>query len=163
MAHTFYDLSEGQLTVNTRFSIESGDNNSNSFCLKDYSTLAEFFIDCASWFSDEENPEYVYSDWENIPESMISERWISPNLFELRDALQTLDQSLHAYFWHWCKSFGWEPATDEPYKLVSDFESSMTGKPSFDTSECCPEEDEQYMYMVDHTGGSFELFDDNYN
>ena len=156
------NLLDAEILVETVFSIESSQNNGTWFCLSDYDGMDEFLTDCASWFG-EEKPEYLYKEWRGIPHRLISERWIAPNFFELRDALQALEESMIDVFWKWCASYGWNPATDDPYKLVADFENAMGGTASCDDD--CPDSDdeESYILLCDPTGNSFEVFDDNYN
>ena len=42
---------------------------------------------------DEEDAEYMFQDYENIPEALISESWISENFFALRDAVEDLSDT----------------------------------------------------------------------
>lgn len=156
------NLSEAELMVDTRFSIESGNNNGNWFYLNDYYSLEEFFADCASWFSDEENPDYVYRDWQNIPDCMINENWISPNIFEVKDALQSINEAYTDVFFEWCKTYGWDIANDDPQKIVSEFHDAMEGLLKSEDDQYCGEDDE-YVTLYSGPRINCEMFTDDYN
>ena len=157
------NLSDACLVVETRLSIDSGSYYGNWFYLEDYSSLGELLTDCAAWFSDEENPEYVFSDWENIPESMISESWFSPNFFALRDALQSMGEVQRALFFPWCKTYGWDIARDDPHKIVAEFEYAMDGLAAPDGNQYDPEEDGYFDPVYTGMRITCDLFTDNYN
>ena len=53
----------------------------------DYDSKEEFIEACSELHADEEAPEFMYQDWENIPEGLISEYGISSALFELMGLL----------------------------------------------------------------------------
>lgn len=137
-----FNLDDAELVVTTRFSIGSGSENGERFCLSDYSSLEEFFADCAATFSNEENPEYVFQHWENIPEGMVTERWLSPNFFEMHDALQSIDDEHHIAFFNRCKTYRWDIASDDPHKLVAEFEYAMSDLLKSEDEQYCQGEDE---------------------
>lgn len=158
-----YDLNDAELVVETRFSIESGNNDGEWFYLRDYGSLSEFFTDCASWFSNEKSPEYVYLHWENIPDCMISENWISPNIFTLRDALQAIEEPYLDVFFEWCKTYGWDIASDDPHKIVSEFEYAFGGIIHSDQSEYSTEGDEYSDSSYSDMRIGYDMFTDDYN
>ena len=47
----------------------------------DYSDKEEFYEACRELHKDEEDAEYMFQDWENVPEGLIDESWISENFF----------------------------------------------------------------------------------
>lgn len=157
----------GEICVETRLSIESGNYDGTWFYLADYSNLSEFFTDCASWFCEEDNPEYIYDAWENIPDCLIGREWICPNIFEIRDALQSLDDELVDAFVNWCKLYGWDIATDDPYKLIIDFQSSLMmhnndmTDPEDHEPDAATEDLMTYAMVVQGYGA--ETLDNNYN
>ena len=51
--------------------------------LADYSDLTEFYTACAVLHSDEVDPELMFQDFEDIPEELISESWIDPEIYQL--------------------------------------------------------------------------------
>jgi len=108
------DINDAEVLVETQFSIDTAQHYGTWFRLSDYSTIGEFFIDCAAWFDEEEIPEYVYLEWSDIPQDMITRNWISPDVFGLRDALQDVEVSQWGVFWKWCYTYGWDIGRDDP-------------------------------------------------
>ena len=58
--------------------------------LSNYSDKEEFYEACRELHKDEEDAEYMFQDYENIPEALISESWISENFFALWKSHATL-------------------------------------------------------------------------
>src|SRR3712207_6981164 len=54
-----------------------------------YTTL---FRSCAEIHEDEEEPEYMFQAWEEIPDGLIDEGHLEENFFELRDELDRLNE-----------------------------------------------------------------------
>lgn len=61
--------------------------------LENYSDIDEFHNACIELHSNEEDPEFMFQDWEGIPEGMISESSIDEAVFELA-AMSDEDQEL---------------------------------------------------------------------
>ncbi len=61
--------------------------------LSDYSDKDEFLEACRELHKDEQEPEFMFQDIENIPEALISESWLSDKFFELRDAIEKLSET----------------------------------------------------------------------
>ena len=61
--------------------------------LEDYVDLDDFFEACQELHKDEDDPELMFQDFEDIPEELISESWIAEDIFDYinfdgdRDAL----------------------------------------------------------------------------
>lgn len=162
------NLAEAEIYVDTRFSVESGSGGGNWFRLADYGSMAEFSTDCAGWFDGEESPEYAYTEWDNIPDCLIQKDWLCPNIFEIRDAIQAIGYDMTDALLSWCGVFGWDITTDDPYKLVTDFQNySCVNTPCENDTE--PEdydpgtEEEYYTHIMTGAGYGMEIFDDNYN
>jgi antirestriction protein len=51
--------------------------------IKDYKTVDDFYKACEQLHSNEYDPEFMFQDWEYIPNSFIGGGWIDPKLFEL--------------------------------------------------------------------------------
>lgn len=51
--------------------------------LEDYSDKEEFHAACKELHKDEADPEFMFQDWEGIPEGMVSESHIDEEVFEL--------------------------------------------------------------------------------
>lgn len=59
----------------------------------DYAGEDEFFAACKELHKDEEGPEFMFQDFENLPKGMAGECWINPELFEMAAALADMDES----------------------------------------------------------------------
>ena len=71
--------------------------------LSDYTDRDAFYEACAELHSDEEDPEFMFQDWEDIPSDMVSESGISPECWELLEAYEEFDEgAVNAY----CYLFG---------------------------------------------------------
>ena len=85
-------LSEAKVYVGTYGKYNNGSLSGAWLDLSDYSDKEEFYEACRELHKDEEDAEYMFQDYENIPEALISESWISENFFSLRDAVEDLSE-----------------------------------------------------------------------
>ncbi len=159
------EIFDAEVFVDTVFSIESGAGNGNLFCMSDYSTMSEFLADCAGWFEEEE-PEYVYTEWWGIPDTLINRTWLCPNFFEIREALRMLETSYITPFVAWCHDNGHDIATDDPLMLVTRYQDYIhpVYGPDPDTAEpdynhCA----EPLHHLFGRSFGQVDIFGDNYN
>jgi antirestriction protein len=56
--------------------------------LTDYADKSEFHAACAELHKDEEDPEFMFQDWENLPSDMVSESWVSEKVWEMFDLIE---------------------------------------------------------------------------
>lgn len=160
------ELLDAEVFVDTVFSIETGAGNGTLFYLSDYASMHEFQIDCASWFSDEQNPEYLYTNWWGIPDSLINRTWLCPNIFEIRDAIQRLDGDSIDGFPVWCRTSGHDIATEDPLMLVTRYQDYIS--PTYEPNPEVAEADEYTGFTTPHTLaelgiGPIDIFNDDYN
>ena len=95
-------LSEAKVYVGTYGKYNNGSLSGAWLDLSDYSDKEEFYEACRELHKDEEDAEYMFQDWENMPEGLIGESWISENFFALRDAVEDLDDTEQEAFFVWC-------------------------------------------------------------
>jgi antirestriction protein len=74
---------ESKIYVGTYAKYNDGNLFGKWFDLSDFSDKDEFIDACMELHSDEDDPELMFQDWENIPECYISESWIAENFWEL--------------------------------------------------------------------------------
>lgn len=72
-------LSEARVYVGTYAKYNNGSLYGAWLDLSDYSDKEEFYEACRELHEDEEDAEYMFQDWENVPEGLIGESWISDN------------------------------------------------------------------------------------
>ena len=95
-------LSEAKVYVGTYAKYNNGSLSGAWLDLSDYSDKEEFYEACRELHKDEEDAEYMFQDWENVPEGLIDESWISENFFALRDAVEDLSDTEQEAFFVWC-------------------------------------------------------------
>mgnify|MGYP004719736847 FL=1 len=95
-------LSEAKVYVGTYAKYNNGSLSGAWLDLSDYSDKEEFYEACRELHKDEEDAEYMFQDWENVPEGLIGESWISENFFALRDAVEDLSDTEQEAFFVWC-------------------------------------------------------------
>lgn len=81
-------LSEARVYVGTYNKYNNGSLFGKWLDLSDYSGKDEFLEACRELHEDEQDPELMFQDIENIPEALISESWLSDKFFEFRDAIE---------------------------------------------------------------------------
>lgn len=134
-----YDLSDAKIYVGTYENYNNGSLPVGWLNLSDYSNKEEFFEACRELHNDEKAPEFMFQDWENIPEALISESWLSENFFDLRDAMEDFIDTEKDAFFVWveyeCIDFNKEDA----YDLVNRFKDSYVGE---------YDEEEEFAYQM---------------
>lgn len=123
-----YDLSDAKIYVRTYENYNNGSFPVGWLNLSDYSNKEEFFEACRELHNDEKAPEFMFQDWENIPEALISESWLSENFFALRDAVEDLSETEQEAFFVWCNHSLHDLGKEDVYDLVNRFKDSYVGK-----------------------------------
>jgi len=77
------DLQEAKVYVGTYKKYNEGSIFGKWLDLVDYTDKDEFLQDCAELHEDEQDPEFMFQDWEYIPDGLIGGCWISETVFEL--------------------------------------------------------------------------------
>ena len=95
-------LSEASVYVGTYGKYNNGSLFGAWLDLSDYADKEEFYEACRELHKDEEDAEFMFQDWENVPEGLIGESWISENFFTLRNAVEQLGDTEQEAFFVWC-------------------------------------------------------------
>lgn len=95
------DFSEAAIYVGTYAKYNAGSLFGKWFNLSDFADKDEFMEACKELHKDEEDPEFMFQDRENIPEELVSESWISEIFFELRDKVEDMDSTVQEAFSAW--------------------------------------------------------------
>lgn len=82
-----------KIYVGTYAKYNNGSINGAWLDLSDYSSKEEFYQACAELHKDETDPEFMFQDWENIPDSFIGESWLADNVFEYFEAMEDVSDS----------------------------------------------------------------------
>ena len=120
------DLNEARIYVGTYAKYNNGSLQGEWVELSDFYDLDGFMERCAEIYEDEEEPELMFQDWENIPEELIDEGHLEENFFELRDELDRLNNREKEAFWRWVEGNNTQ-LTQDAYSLVKSFQSDYIG------------------------------------
>ena len=162
-----YDLSEARIYVGTYAKYNEGSLRGKWIDLSDCYDQDEFMEVCHELHQDEEEPELMFQDWENIPEAFIDEGHLDSNFFELRDELENVDGMNVSAFWIWVENTG-KDLTESVYYLMRQFNSAFVGR------YVSKEEFAREMVSMEHELSEFaeryfdydkyadELFDEGY-
>lgn len=120
------NLSDAKVYVGTYKKYNEGSIFGEWLDLSDYSDKEEFLQACAELHADETDPEFMFQDFENIPDSLISESYINENLFDLISRIDEIDnlEAFETYLnWKGC-----DIENDDFDSLKSDFEDAFIGE-----------------------------------
>ena len=88
----------------------------------------EFYKACRELHKDEEDAGYMFQDWENVPEDLIGESWISGNFFTLRDAVEKLGDTEQEAFFVWCNYKIRDLSEEDADDLIRNFWDEYQGQ-----------------------------------
>ena len=86
-------LSAASVYVGTYGKYNNGSLSGAWLDLSDYSDKKEFYEACRKLHKDEEDAEYMFQDWENVPEGLIVETCSYVNFLAMRYAVQDMDDT----------------------------------------------------------------------
>lgn len=135
------DFNQTAVYVGTYGKYNNGSIAGEWLTLSDYSDREEFYEACAELHADEEDPEYMFQDWEYISDALIGESWISEKFWELKDELENNSINEDAFFVY-LEMMGYKVDKEDVSDLISRFEDAFHGE--YDSEEDYAEE-----YMKD--------------
>lgn len=162
------DIQEAQIYVGTYAKYNDGSLFGKWLQLSDYSDLDEFYEACKELHKDEEDPELMFQDWEEIPEGLISECWLSENFFDLRDAMDSLKDDNQEAFMVWCTHGSYDISREDAHILISKFRDEYCGKYNseedyaYEHVESCYDLPEFAKTYFDYEKFARELFSTDY-
>ena len=121
-------LSEASVYVGTYGKYNNGSLFGAWLDLSDYADKEEFYEACRELHKDEEDAEFMFQDWENVPERLIGESWISENFFTLRDAVEQLDDTEQEAFFVWCNYKSRDLSEEDADDLIKNFWDEYQGQ-----------------------------------
>lgn len=157
-------MNTSTLYVTTQRRLDRHEAGSYWFRLAEYSDMAELYAAFGRCFRDEQAPKFRFVEWSDMPDELVREEWLSPNLFEVLDTLAEIDEDDRERFICWCRQNGYDIAADDVAELAARY-LSIYGDYSEPEEEPPDEEDSPhimepifgiYNYMAD-------IFDDDYN
>lgn len=122
------NLSEAKIYVGTYKKYNNGSLSGAWLDLSEYSDKEEFLEACKKLHNNEKDPEFMFQDWENISDCLISESYLSEKFFELRDALEELSDEEQDAFFVWCENKFNDISEKDVDLLISDFKDEYIGE-----------------------------------
>ncbi|WP_313672634.1 antirestriction protein ArdA [Sphingobacterium multivorum] len=119
------NTSEASVYVGTYGKYNDGSIFGKWLNLSDYADKEEFYTACRELHDDEEAPEFMFQDYENIPNGLIGECWISDSIFEV---LEDMDETRKEAFLIWCDNVHRKLSEGDINNLISDFDDNYLGE-----------------------------------
>ena len=133
------NISEARIYVGTYAKYNEGSIFGKWLKLSDYSDKEEFYEACRELHKDEQDPEFMFQDWEYIPSDLIGESWLADNIFEIIEAIDELDDDKKAAFEVWLNHGSHDITTKDITDLIRSFEDDFQG--AYD-------DEEDYAYEI---------------
>lgn len=122
------NISEASVYVGTYHKYNEGSIFGKWLNLSDYADKEEFYTACKELHNDEEDPEFMFQDYENIPEGLISEYGMSNNIFEVIEAFGNMDEDQKEPFLIWCNNGHRKLSEEDITDLINAFEADYIGE-----------------------------------
>lgn len=74
--------------------------------IADYESEEDFYTACKALHKDEVEPEFMFQDFDNVPEGLAGECYVSPDLFKMAVALADMDESEAEAYGIFCEYIG---------------------------------------------------------
>lgn len=117
-------ITEAKVYVSTYAKYNSGSFKGEWLSLSDYYNKDEFLEACKKLHSDEEDPEFMFQDWEYIPDGFISESSIDEEVFEMIQEAEGLSGSEQNAFFAYLEHFGEHGGVQDFWeKYMGEFDS----------------------------------------
>jgi len=121
------DIEEAAVYVGTYGKYNDGSLFGKWLKLSDYSDVEEFYAACRELHKDEPDPEFMFQDYENIPEGLISECSISEQVFTVLQILSEMDNSEREPFMIWCNNDHIDLGKEDIDDLLTRFKDDYIG------------------------------------
>ncbi|MDL2228305.1 antirestriction protein ArdA [Bacteroidales bacterium OttesenSCG-928-K03] len=133
------DLNEARVYVGTYAKYNNYSNYGKWFELSEFSNKDEFIRACAEFHNDDDDPEFMFQAWTNIPEDLICESWLSDKFFDIKDTLNDLSPDEQEPFLIWCNNGTHNLHTNDINELIASFRDDFQGK---------YKDEEDYAYSI---------------
>lgn len=120
------NITQACIYVGTYTKYNNGSLSGQWLNLLDYSDKDEFYNACKELHNEEEDPEFMFQDWENIPSDYIGESFVSEEIFKIIELAGDLSEPEQEAFSIWLTYTGVSPNDAE--SLIADFQCEYQGK-----------------------------------
>src|SRR5690606_9158610 len=122
------NTSEAMVYVGTYAKYNDGSIFGEWLTLSDYADKDEFYDARRELHNDEEDPEFMFQDYENIPNGIIGGSWIRDRMIEVVKALEDIDETCKQAFLIWCDNGHRKLSESDIDDLISDFDIEYLGE-----------------------------------
>lgn len=122
------DITQASVYVGTYHKYNVGSLFGKWMMLSDFDDLSAFYSACAALHEDEDDPEFMFQDYEHIPKGLISECGISENAFGVLEVLREMDGDELEPFLIWCDNGHRDLSGEDIHDLTCAFQSEYMGK-----------------------------------
>lgn len=164
------NLDYAEVAVTTQHLIDMKQEKDNWLQMSDFGDMGEFLCTCSDLFPNEKKPEYRYLNWEEIPDTLISKEWLCPNFFDIREAMEQLEEPDKDFFLEWCNRYGYDIKTEDPHLLVSHYLELFGNTTYIDDESSLESYEDSLLYFPGISSNFFdlglpqyEIFNDNYD
>lgn len=140
-------MNTSTLCITTQRRLDRHEPGGYCFRLSEYSNMAELYAAFGRCFRDEQAPQFRFVEWSDIPDELVREDWLSPNLCEALEALAEIDDDDRDRFICWCRQNGYDIATDDVAELAARYLSIYAG---YSEPEENPPDEEDSLYASDY-------------
>lgn len=113
----------GSVYCGTYGKYNSGSLQGKWLNVEDYDSKEAFLKACGELHEDERDPELMFQDWEDIPDGLISESWISDIIFQTNEIKSRVeDMGLDfSVFVEFCDYYGYKTQDEAIDKFENNF------------------------------------------
>lgn len=118
-------FTDAKLYVGTYRKYNNGSLFGEWITLSDFSDKDEFLAYCRQLHSDENDPEFMFQDYEGLPSSLYCESYIDAKVWDVIDALADMDDDTAELFGEWMEHHCYD--INEAADRVQQFEDEHCG------------------------------------
>lgn len=152
------DIRNAKLYVGTYAKYNAGSLNGEWLNLNDYANKEEFYKACRELHADETDPEFMFQDAENIPESLYGESYVNEFIWEILSRIDEIS-NVDAFF-EFCEYMYPSPfeTGDNIDDFISDFNDAYEGE--YDNEEDFARYTVEECYNIEKTMGNLACYFD---
>lgn len=137
-------LKNTEIFVTTLHKYQSFNHKGSYLKPAEYKTSNDFLRACHDAHNDEEEPVFMFTDWENMPDELIDTYHLDETFFSLRDELDKMPDEKAEGFMAWIAYCNYDIRKFNIDALIEDFNEIFIGR--YET-----EEDFAYEYVKQKT------------
>lgn len=121
------DITRARVYVGTDYKCSQENYEGKWLYLVNYKSHEEFSQACKEIHSNENNPKFLYFDYEDLPYVYINQYWIEPRIFDLIQIVIAQDNLLHSPISAWIDYLKPNIGEDNPNQMIETFKIHFEG------------------------------------